>query len=509
MAISNVVRAPINVYYQDTTTNLSFTKMHYFLRARGIQNNKFFLLIYDAGLMGIDPRDPNLSMEMKLRVLRECTSNYWYFIREVVRIPEEGGQLGSGKRYELSRANLALNYMFVYNISTFLELPRQHGKTVSALCWYLWVFNFGATNMKMMFANKKHEDSKNNLKTMKNIRAALPEYLRMESAIGPDGKQIKAANKAETLQNPINNNIIVTLPGARTPALADGAGRGATMAIQYYDEFAFLPYNDIVYAAAIPAFSKASENAKANHAPYGVLITTTPGDLTTREGKFANYVRTQGTEWNEKFYDLSYNQLMDLMHANTKSVFMHIRYTYQMLGRGAEYFDEMVKFFLSDWSKIRREVLLEWSEMATNNPFSAEDLEVIEAFVKDEPISTLSFGKAGQFIMKFWDTIPMGSQYPPIIGVDVSSGIHKDASAITIIDSQTTKVVATFRCNYITTPELADLIYRFVTTYARNAIVNVENNGAINVTSSRVICYDFSVNCYDSLVKRQTYYNAA
>ena len=36
-----------NVYYQDTTTNQSFMKMHYFLKARGIKHNKFFLGISD------------------------------------------------------------------------------------------------------------------------------------------------------------------------------------------------------------------------------------------------------------------------------------------------------------------------------------------------------------------------------------------------------------------------------------------------------------------------------
>ena len=246
----------------------------------------------------------------------------------------------------------------------------------------------------------------------------------------------------QTLQNPINRNIITTLPGARTPALAEGAGRGATVAIQYYDEFAFLPYNDIVYTAAAPAFSKASENASKNGVPYGMLITTTPGDLTTREGQFADHVRNNATQWQEVFYDLNHDQLIQLIDSNKDSNFMHIRYTYQMLGNGPKYFERMVKDLQKDWTKIRREVLLEWAKTADNSPFNREDLDVIGAQVKEEPRSILRFGKAGQFILKFWNTIPVGSQYPPIIGVDVASGIYKDASAITIIDSQTTNVIA-------------------------------------------------------------------
>ena len=75
--IQTQVSSPIRVYYHDTTTNNSFMKMHYFLKAKGIKNNKFFLAIYDPGLMGVDPRDPNLSVQMKLRIIRECSCNFW------------------------------------------------------------------------------------------------------------------------------------------------------------------------------------------------------------------------------------------------------------------------------------------------------------------------------------------------------------------------------------------------------------------------------------------------
>lgn len=77
MAIVPQPMAPKTVYYQDTTTNQSFMDMHYFLKARGIKNNKFFLLIYDAGLMGVNPRDPTLPVQMKMRILRECMTNFW------------------------------------------------------------------------------------------------------------------------------------------------------------------------------------------------------------------------------------------------------------------------------------------------------------------------------------------------------------------------------------------------------------------------------------------------
>jgi hypothetical protein len=68
-------------------------------------------------------------------------------------------------------------------------------------------------------------------------------------------------------------------------------------------------------------------------------------------------------------------------------------------------------------------------------------------------------------------------RHPPIIGVDVSGGYNKDSSAITIIDSETTDVIGTLNCNYISIPDLAKCIYELVIKYMPNAIVNIERTG--------------------------------
>lgn len=122
------------VYYQMETSNKSFLYMHFFLKSKGITNNKFFLILYDRDLAGVNPRDPNLNEVMKAKITRECTINFWYFIREVVLIPESGGTVGGGTRYKLHRGNLALNFGFILNWNMFLELPRQYGKTISVKC---------------------------------------------------------------------------------------------------------------------------------------------------------------------------------------------------------------------------------------------------------------------------------------------------------------------------------------------------------------------------------------
>lgn len=473
----------LTAYYHMSTTNQSFLDMHYYLKQTGRQNNKFFLVIYDADLIGVDPRDPNLNAVMKKKILRECIINFWYFIREVVRIPDQGGAVGGGARYKLHRGNLALNFGFLLNWNMFVEFPRQHGKTISAVVWYLWVFNFGTTNSEMMFMNKKHDDSKMNLRRLKDIRDTLPSYLQMKEMMGPDGKIKKASNNVETTTNIINNNKVTTKAGARNAALANGLGRGCTMPIHWYDEYAFILYNDVIYSAATPAFKTASMNAKRNGAPYGILITTTPGDMTTNEGIEAYNTKELATPFNEAFYDYSFEKLEEVKNSNSSSSFFYIRYTYQQLGSSEQYFKEMVIDLKKNWVAIRREVLLEWSKSSSNSPFRQQDLDEVERLVMKEPIQQVPLCNGLYFlnIYKPMDAT-MAFRYPPIMGVDVSGGYQKDSSTITIIDSRTTEVVADFNCNYISTNDLARVIYELVVKYIPNCIVNVERNGGFGAS---------------------------
>ena len=461
-----------NVYYQMSTSNRSFVEIHHFLKGKGIKNNAFFLVLLDPDLAGIDPRDPRLNLHMKQKVFRECMTNYWYFIREVVRIPEQGGSANGGKQYKLHRGNLALNFCLVHNWNIFAEFPRQHGKTIAVVIRLLWEFLFGTTNSEMMFINKKHDDSKLNLQRLKEIREALPVYLKMNEVYGRDGKKLKVKENVETLEHPTNSNKIKTLPAARNKVAANSLGRGCTQPRQWYDEYAFIPYNDIVYLSATPAFKTASMNAKRNGAPYGILITTTPGDLTTDEGMDAFHMKESATKFDECWYDFTTDHLRELVAKNDSSSFVYIRYTYQQLGSGEDWFRQIVVDMKKNWSAIRREVLLEWSKASDNSPFKKEDLNIVKSLIK-EPIRTIMLG--GYYQFNIYENL--NPKFPPLIGVDVSGGFKRDSSTITVVDSSTTRVVADMNCNYISTVDLAKVIYELVTKYMNNAVVNIERNG--------------------------------
>ena len=308
----------------------------------------------------------------------------------------------------------------------------------------------------MMFVNKKHDDAKLNLTRLKEIRETLPDYLQMNQTFGFNGKKIKPKEAAESITNPINGNKIKTMPAARNRNNAMSLGRGCTQPRQWYDEFAFILHNKMIYQSATPAYKTASQNAKNNGAPYGIVLSTTPGDMTTEHGIYAFQMKEDATDFNEKWYDMTKQQLDDLMSKNTKSSFVYIRFSYQQLGSSEEYFKEMVKDLGRDWATIRREVLLEWSTSSDNCPFTVEDLNRIKLYLK-EPIKTVLLLGYYQFNI-YEEFIPDG-KHTPIIGVDVAGGYQQDASAITIIDSYDTRVKATMNCNYISIPDLTKVIY--------------------------------------------------
>ena len=463
------------IYSQKTTKNKSFLDMHHFLKSIGIKNNEFMLALIDPDLDGINPHDPLLSTYYKQKVFRECLCNYWYFLREVVRVPSQGGD---AMYYKLNRANLALNFCFVLNFNIYLEISRQLGKTVSSAIRYLYVYNFGTTNSKMAFLHKNMDGAKDNLQTLKDIRDLLPAYLVLKERVMPDGKVDKGRDSVTLLTNPFNNNTIKTYASATNKAKAASLLRGKTLTIIWYDEYGFIPYNDTIYMNAAPAYKTASMNAKKNGSSYGILITSTPGFLSTNEGKEAYNTKEEATRFDESWYDLTYNELMEIINANTKSDFVYIKFSYQELGCTEEWFNDLCKLLKNSWTDIRREILLEWATGVENSPFKEEDLEAISNLLKQPIDVQYLLGKYRFETYLKADTIT----YPPIIGVDVSGGYKHDSSTITVVDSFSTKVLGCLNCNYISTIDLAKCIAFITKNWMPNAVINVERNGGFGST---------------------------
>ena len=472
----------ITIYYQRSTTNSSFIEMSNYLRGIGVRNYRFMLALLDKDLAGIDPHDPNLPEIYKYKVLAEVRNNIWYFLREVVRIPASG----EPSKFILNRGNMAFIYMASMNINTIEIQPRQTGKTIGAACFYCHIYNFRTQNTQISLLNKEFKDSKENLGRIRAIRDLLPSYLRFDALFSEvNGKRTKVKTTQEFMENAINHNKLRTYAKARNELAAANLLRGQTFPLLWVDEFAFVPWIKTIYGNMIPAMSKATEIARANGVPYGINYTTTPGFLTTEEGKYAYQMIHMATQFNEAWYDLNYFQIMDIITANRMSNFVFIQFNYQQLGYSEEWFYERCKEAGWDWPLIRREYMLEWSDEAENCPFTKEELDIVAKFCKKPKKTVLIFGK---YELKVFEEIPLKTnlvpKYPPIIGVDPSGGVSQDWSCLTFVDSKTTRVFAEMRCNTISLIDLARVIEYIVLNMMPNAVINIERNGVAEAISA-------------------------
>ncbi|MEI2420983.1 hypothetical protein V6O07_11980, partial [Arthrospira platensis SPKY2] len=165
------------------------------------------------------------------------------------------------------------------------------------------------------------------------------------------------------------------------------------------------------------------------------------------------------------FYDWDIEEVKEYIALNGFNGFVKIRFNYRQIGRDEKWFAKQVVELGRDWAKIRREVLLEWGRTTANSPFDAEDIDqLVDMSLNKNPIRTIYINK--YFPLDLYEEIDILT--PLIIGVDVSSGIGKDASSIVLVNSKTKHIVGIMNNSRIDTDDLADVIYTLVTTIAIN-----------------------------------------
>ena len=487
---SNTRKKQRKNYILDTNTrNISFIQTALDLSKLGIKNCGFFLKLYDISLVGVDPFSPTLTEEQIMRITTECVRNPWYFLRECVRIPEQGNP--AGIPYLINRANLAMTWCFLNGIDSYNVIPRQIGKTQGACAIINWGFLLGTTNSEFSFNNMQYEKAVENLTRLKDQRDLLPSYLQFKVAYNEEGKEVKGIDNVRKISNVSTNNVIVTKPSATSLSKAEMIGRGSTQPVQWYDEFEFIPFNKTIMEAAGPAFVTASNTAKKNKGLYGRLFTSTPGDLDTQCGMDAAKIIEGTMKWSEKFYDMPIDDVKSAIDKNSSNGIVYIEYSYKQLGKDEEWFRQVCKVVNNEPIKIKREIMLMRIHGSSLSPFEPEDLEAIselQGTIKEQiTINSL-------YILNVYQTLDKKKCY--FVGVDVSSGGGDDNSAVTIWDPYIKKTVAEFRSPFIGVKDLIKFLYILVRKYIPNCILIVERNANGEAVLDHLRASDVSRNLY-------------
>ena len=495
MKIANKPR--MKVYRDYSTKNISFLKMTKILTKLGVKNNDFFLALRDTDLIGVDPFDPFLTDDMKTKIVHECFTNKFYYFRECLRVSQKGSN--TPVRYQLHLGNLSIHFLRWMNLNSYLELPRQCGKSIGAAAEFGYDFLF-AENSEMGVFNYNNDMVKTNIERITQMLDLLPHFMRWHTLEkvadkdNPDLVDFKIKPKSNARKMSATMDMRGNLIKGKTPGInksqADEAGRGATMLHQWWDEPCAIRNFDIAVGAAFPSYVTASREARKNGASYSIMITSTPPDIDSEQGKFLlHFVKMQMKTWSVLFFDKSRAELENILDKDSKNGFFYCTFQYFMVGKDMGWYQEQLKSLAGQEDVIRREILLIWDKSIVDNPYSIEDLNALERtirnfgnFVEIEILPALFFkvfcNKQPDGPGSFKQTMKYIRTKRILLASDVSGGRggDRDFSTIVGVDPITSDLLFTFSSNILNPREFYELYLYFVKNYCPKAMVVVERN---------------------------------
>ena len=339
----------------------------------------------------------------------------------------------------------------------------------------LWSYLFVSTNANAIYLNKQFPDAKKNLKIFKDLKNLLPNWMKeiVEDRNDKDNEEYKLISK--------RNNSIIAKPAANTLDTADKLGRGLTTSLIWFDEFAFLKFNDTIYSAALPAWKSAADSAKEFGTPYGIILTTTPNNLDVASGAYAKKVIDNSAKFILECFDMEDDVLDNYIKENSQNDFVFVQYSYLELGRNEEWLKQSIREFQGDLGKVKREILLDWPRSTDSSVFNEEQLDKIYHFVVKGALTNLLV--ENHFLINFYKIPDFNKNY--ILSCDVSGGLSSDNSAIAIIEPDTFVAIGYFKSNKIDTDSFKKLIFILMTLYFKNSILVIERNSyGLNIVQS-------------------------
>lgn len=435
------------------TKNKSFVDYVGILEALGVQNRFFPLALVHPELKGIDPHDPDLDTTMKTMVAIECKTNPWYFFREIIRVPAQGSS--DPVMLQGNRGNFPLWWLFFNHVTSLLIQPRQTGKSLSSDCLMAYLLGIATVNTKITLLTKDDNLRGANVARLKDILDEFPAYLKLRTK--------KDTNNTETITINALGNIYNTALSQQSTKAALNVGRGITTAIVQVDELPFCYNIDIIYAALMAATSAARDTAAAIGAPYGTILTTTPGYMNTKEGQFARQIYDDSLPWHEKLFDCKNQEdLYSVIRMNNKArletiggieikrapLNVLLEFNHRQLGKTDEWLLDKLENARTTREAAEADFLLKWPRGSTLSPIPQDKLEVIANSRLDNYYTTIS--KEG-YILRWY--IPQTevdegfSTRKVVAGVDTAEAVGRDSCCVVMRDSDTGEVIMTCDVN--------------------------------------------------------------
>lgn len=445
------------------TKNESFIRYASLLKTMGVKNHLWPLALINRELVGVDPFDPNLSMEQMMMVTLEARENPMYFFREIARDPK--GTPEDPIVFRANRGNMALFWLFFNHITTILIQIRQTGKSFSTDILMDYLLNIRCKKTEINLLTKDDTLRAANLERLKNIQMELPFYLKQKHK-GDIGNTEELSVKA------LGNRYRGHVPN-KSPKMALNVGRGLTSPIFQIDEAAFVFNIAISLPAALAAGTAERDRARRLNEPYGTIITTTAGKKDDPDGAYMFAMVQESAVWTEKFYDaVDAADLEKLIRNNSPKGKLQVNCTFnhRQLGFTDDWLRRAIEESKAVGEDADRDFGNVWTSGSQSSPLSVNLLTLIRQ--SESPERYTEIVKPYGYVMRWFyeeDTFEaLMRRDDHVISVDSSDAAGADDIALTIRSVKDGALVCSGtynETNIITFAEfLCDLLERFEKT---------------------------------------------
>lgn len=470
-----------NAVLDTMTSNKSWIELALKFKKMGYKNHAFFLALHNPLLLGVDPHSPDLTPQQMTMIAIECSQNFWYVARNVLRAPSNTG-VGSSP-ITLNRANLSFWWSFFNHIQYILVIPRQCGKSFASDTLDVAMLNFICKSTQINLLTKDDVLRQQNIERIRKIYAELPPYLNFRSR--------NDSNNTENFTVTRNGNIYLAHVPRASERDAYKLGRGLTSPIMKIDEGPFQPNINIAAGSAIAAMGAVFEQAKAKGEPYGVAWTTTAGKQDDPSGAYVYKLATDSAPWTEHFYDCKNQEALYAMvrsHAKVGDSGQGVLriygcFSHRQCGKTDEWLLQMLEESNQSPDDANRDYFCVWTAGGANSPFTIEQLTLLKRSGKDTVYDQI--WTPYNYVIQWFVPEEQLSKYigdrSVILGMDTSNASGKDEITLVFRDAETGLVFGVGAFNETNLNHFVKFLFDLLMRYPTVTLVPERQSSAVTM----------------------------